>query len=189
MTQERFTFQRTCAEQAEGKVLNVGCKEDPAHLKETLGDKVTNLDRHDYDEDVWTRIGVKHPIPVDVVHDIFNQPWPFTTDEFALVVLGDILEDLPDDGCQLDVLREARRVGKTLCITCPEDGPERDAHHRTTITEERLRDWLSLSGWDPITLKTVDYGFVPRGYYVFAQRTPDYRIGKKTKQSSAPSAQ
>jgi hypothetical protein len=175
MTAQRFIFQLHCAQDAEGLVLNVGCKEDPAHLKESLGEKVVNLDRYEYNEDTFKHNGVYEAIPVDVVHDIFVLPWPFKKDKFSLVILGDILEDLPDNGCQLDVLREARRVGKTLCITCPEDGPERDDHHQTRITEERLRDWLALTGWDPISLTVVDYTFVPRGYFVFAARVSSKR--------------
>lgn len=184
MTAERFAFQLHCAQAADGQVLNVGCKEDPAHLKEALGDRVTNLDRYDYNEDVFVHQGGrKEAIPVDVVHDIFDQPWPFKQDTFALVILGDILEDLPDNGCQLDVLREARRVGKTLCITCPEDGPERDAHHQTRITGDRLRDWLALSGWDIVTFRCVDYTFVPRGHFVYAirQAPPVLPIRQKTR--------
>lgn len=171
MTADRFVFQRNCVEQVEGKVLNAGCKEDPAHLKATFGDRVVNLDRLDYNEDIFVHEGRKESIPVNVIHDLTVLPWPFDDDEFDLVVLGDILEDLPDDGIiQFVILDEACRVATHLCITTPEDSPERDAHHQTTVTRERLKAWLSAAGWNILAMETVDYGFVPRGYFVYAKR-------------------
>jgi len=171
MTMERFGFQRECAYAASGKVLNVGCKEDPANLKQVDPAMVVNLDRLTYNEDIFVHEGREEPIPVDVVHDITVFPWPFKDDEFSLVVLGDILEDLPDDGCQEKILREARRIGTSLCITTPEDTPERDDHHKTTITEVRLKSWLSNTGWKPDRFQVVDYTFVPRGFFVHAVRS------------------
>lgn len=170
MTADRFAFQRQCVERVEGKVLNAGCKEDPAHLKETFGDRVTNLDLRDYNDDTFHNTGEKVPIPVDVQHDMTVFPWPFEDNEFDLVVLGDILEDLHDDGCQLDILREVARISTHVCITTPEDTPERDWHHFTTITEERIKAWLMEASWNILALDIVDYGFVPRGYFVYAKR-------------------
>lgn len=170
MTADRFAFQRQCVERVEGKVLNVGCKEDPAHLKETFGDRIVNLDRLTYNEDIFVHEGREEPIAVDVVHDITESPWPFKDNEFDLVVLGDILEDLPDNGCQIEILEEAARVSTHLCVTTPEDGPERDAHHRTRITEEKLKVMLTVTGWNILAMDIVDYGFVPRGYFVYAKR-------------------
>lgn len=184
MTADRFVFQRNCVEQVEGKVLNAGCKEDPAHLKATFGDRIINLDRLTYNEDVFVHEGREETIPVDVVHDITVFPWPFKDDEFGLVVLGDILEDLPDDGIQAAILDEARRIATHLCITTPEDGPERDAHHRTTITRERLKVWLDAAGWSILAMETVDYGFVPHGYFVYAKRYEDKPKRSKTSKRS-----
>lgn len=173
MTADRFAFQRQCALRTTGKVLNAGCKEDPAHLKQDFPERVTNLDLRDYDHAIFSTSGEKVPIPVDIQHDLTVFPWPFEDDEFDLVVLGDILEDLPDDGCQVTILDEARRISQHLCVTTPEDTPERDSHHLTTITHEKLKTWLDIGGWRVKEFQIVDYGFVPRGYFVFATRTSD----------------
>ena len=168
MTADRFAFQRECVEKTTGKVLNVGCKEDPAGLKSSFPERVVNLDIRDYDDAIWHTEQRKTPIPVDVIADATLFPWPFEDGAFDLVIFGDMLEDLPDDGCQMRMVVEAHRVGKHLCITTPEDSPERDAHHQTTITEERLTTWLAAGEWKVEELRTVNYGFVPRGYFVFA---------------------
>jgi hypothetical protein len=180
MTVDRFAFQRECVERTEGAVLNVGCKEDPAHLKEFYSDRVTNLDIRDFNHDTFSNTGEKVSIPVDIIHDATDAPWPFEDDQFDLVVIGDLLEDLQDDGCQLVVLAEARRVAKHLCITTPEDTPERDWHHYTTVTEEKLKTWLDLTGWSHGDFRIVDYGFVPRGYFVFADRIEIPEHGMKS---------
>lgn len=173
MTADRFVFQRDCVSRVTGKVLNVGCKEDPAALKANFGARVVNLDLRDYDDDVFhTNNGEKRPIPVDVQHDATVFPWPFADDEFDLVVFGDFLEDLQDDGCQVHILCEARRIATHICITTPEDTPERDWHHYTTTTREKLQGWLDAAGWEAEEFREVDYGFVPRGHFIFAHRKP-----------------
>lgn len=166
----RFEFQQSCARGVSGKILNIGCKEDPSGLKKTYGDRVVNMDIRDFDHDVFYNTGKKVSIPVDLIHDATQYPYPFKDDEFDLVVLGDILEDLPDNECQLDVLKEVHRVSKRVAITTPEDTPERDWHHFTTITEERLKKWLMDAGWKIESFEVVDYGFVPRGYFVLAYK-------------------
>lgn len=170
MTADRFVFQRDCVSTASGKVLNAGCKEDPAHLQALFPGVVTNLDLRDYDDAIFHETGNKVHIPVDVQHDMTVFPWPFEDDEFELVVLGDILEDLPDNGCQVEILKEVHRISQGVCITTPEDTPERDWHHFTTITEERLKGWLDETGWEAVEFQVVDYTFVPRGYFVKAVR-------------------
>lgn len=193
MTSDRFTFQRECAARVTGRILNVGCKEDPAGLQSALGARVVNLDIRDEDEDKLHNHGQHVPIPVDVIHDATIVPWPFEDASFDLVVLGDMLEDLPDNGCQLTILREARRIAESLCLTCPEDGPERDAHHQTRITEARLKGWLDAAGWEPVTFQVVDYGFVPRGYFVYALRSeplaqpPDWGMEEPCEATSSSS--
>lgn len=166
---DRFAFQRACCARVAGRILNVGCREDPARLKATFGpDRVTNLDRFTTAEGEHTPdYGL--PIPVDVVHDMTSIPWPFADDTFDLVVCGDVLEDLPP-GAQPAVLREANRVARHLCITAPEDSPERDAHHLTTITHLLLLRWLAGAGWTKVEVRVVPYGFVPLGYFVWAER-------------------
>lgn len=169
MTIQRFDFQRECVLKTSGKILNVGAKEDPAHLKRLRPDAV-NLDRWNYDIAAFFDKGELVPIDVDVIHDATVLPWPFADNEFGLVVLGDILEDLPDNECQLEILKEARRVAEAVCITTPEDTFARDNHHYTTITETRLRNWLQKADWEPVDFRVVNYEVVPRGYFVYAKR-------------------
>jgi glycosyltransferase involved in cell wall biosynthesis len=152
---DRFGWQRWCVEQTTGLVLNAGCKEDPAGLKATHGARVVNLDRHDFDEDPLKHRGERVPIPVDVRHDLLQFPWPFADGMFEMVVLAEVLEDLPAD--QGRVLREARRVARRLCVTCPTDTTERDTHHLTTVTEETLRGWLEQSGWRVVEWRRATY--------------------------------
>lgn len=166
----RYLFQQQCVDRVTGRVLNVGCKEDPAGLKGRAPDRVVNLDIRDYDEDAWNNRGERRPIPVDVMHDATVFPWPFANDSFDLVVFGDMLEDLPDDDCQPRMLAEAARIATHVCVTSPEDSPERDAHHRTTVTDEKLKAWLETAGWRVVEFQTVDYGFVPRGHFAFCER-------------------
>lgn len=174
MTADRFAFQQDCVRRVSGKVLNVGCKEDPAHLKAIDPSRVVNLDIRDYDDDVFhTHNGEKRPIAVDVLHDATVIPWPFAVDEFDLVVFGDFLEDMLDNGCQVEMLKEAARIATHLCITTPEDTPERDWHHYTTTTREKLQAWLDASGWVAEEFREVDYGFVPRGHFIYARRADD----------------
>lgn len=170
MPSDRFAFQRECAGRVNGRVLNVGCKEDPAQLQQTYGSRIVNLDIRDEDEDKLNNHHEHVKIPVDVLHDATVIPWPFKKNSFDLVLIGDLLEDLPDDGCQLRMLREAHRLASHLCVTCPEDGPERDAHHQTRISPDRLREWLDAAGWAADEFRVVDYGFVPRGTLVYAHR-------------------
>jgi hypothetical protein len=166
----RLLFQRWACRRSEGRILNAGCNTDPAGLRELFPGRVVGMDDKDYEEGHFFRTGEKVPIPVDVVHDMTSLPWPFEADSFGIVVLGDVLEDLPDDGCQLAVLREACRVAHQVCVTCPEDTPERDPHHRTTITRERLLGWLAEAGWRPVRVADADYHFVPRGTFALAER-------------------
>lgn len=171
MTIDRFAWQHHCGEAVAGQILNVGCKEDPSGFKATWPERTVNLDVRTWDDGIYQNTGEMRPIPVDVVWDCTKTPWPFEDDEFGLVVLGDILEDLPNNECQLDVLREARRVASHVCITTPQDTPERDWHHFTTITEQRLRDWLTKAGWKPDEFKVVRYDYDLEGYFVLASRT------------------
>ncbi len=179
MTGERFNFQRNCVLEAldipGAIVLNVGANEDPAGLKALDPDRVINCDLEEFDSYLDGR-----PNRVDRVFDARGE-WPFPTDSAQLVVLGDILEHLHHSEAE-SVLLEANRVAKTLCITVPEDDRfmhdeqgvlESDSGYRThctVVTKHYLENILSDTGWSILDLHTVDYHFVPRGYFVFAER-------------------
>lgn len=162
----RLLFMRWACEQVGGRTLNVGCGPDPAGLRARY--RATNMD-------LPTPTGAEHLMHAtmavrDVVHDMTETPWPFGDNAFDLVVLGDVLEDLPDDGGQVQVLAEAHRVARCLCATWPVDGPERDPHHRTTITADRMRRWLRQAGWWETLMVDTDYVFVPLGHMLMAKR-------------------
>lgn len=174
MTVARFTYQRECVWSAladlDGLILNVGCNEDPANLKAIDPQRVVNCDIFAMDT-VMDR-----PNRVDVLFDCARDTWPFSPDEAALVVLGDILEHLKPEEIEY-ALTEARRVGQRLCITVPCDTREtnnddeankypRGAVHRTVVTEKLLCEALDVTGWKPREFVTVDYGFCPDGFFV-----------------------
>lgn len=171
----RRLFQRWCCQQVEGRILNFGCNIDPAGLKGSWPDRVWNVDLLDVEEGALKARGERVPIAVDEVADMTAAPWPWDDDAFGLVVLGDVLEDLPP-GTQAAVLAEAARVAGAVCITCPEDTPERDPHHRTTITRPMLSDLLFEAGFAVVRYQRVDYGFerpgggVVEGHMALARR-------------------
>ena len=177
MTLLRFDWQREKTQEVtDGIVLNVGVNEDPANLKlEDNGSrKVINCDLFEYDA-VENR-----PNKVDVLFDCARDTWPFEDDSVELVIMGDICEHLTNDEIKA-AFTEARRVSKKLAITAPEDRrPEtfedrsdkfpRGAVHVNVITEELIEECFESTGWDIVEKVEVDYVFVPRGWFVLAER-------------------
>jgi hypothetical protein len=174
MTVERFSFQRSCVAQTTGIVLNVGANEDPANLKAIDPDRVINCDIEATDSYLDGRQN-----KVDVLFDA-TKDWPFPDDYAELVVLGDIIEHLyPDEA--LRTLREAHRVSQKVCITVPRDArwketgvEQSETGYRTHChewDEEHLSMLLEESGFTKtLDWQTVDYFFVPEGYFVLAER-------------------
>ena len=113
----RFDFQRGAARNSKGFVLNMGCNEDPAGLKESHPDRMINVDLHAYDE------GMDRPNLVDKVFDITDaKAWEehFAPNSAELVIFGDVLEHMGPDQ-MVDCLVAAHRVAPRVCITIPED--------------------------------------------------------------------
>lgn len=178
MTISRFTFQKNAAETAlnlspDKLVLNVGCNDDPAHIK-GLGKQVLNCDLYEVDPHL------NRPNAVDITFDCVEERWPFDDDSVSCVILGDIVEHLSYED-RLKAFKEAHRVSDTLVVTCPnddrlydEDGnipmEPKGLFHIHTVTENDLRDSLDVTGWTIDTWQTVDYDFVPEGYFVTASR-------------------
>lgn len=164
MTGLRFDFQRECVDSAlrdlDGLILNVGANDDPAYLKDRSA-RVVNCDLFQHDQ------VLDRPNSVDVCFDAAKDEWPFEDDAAALVVLGDILEHMTPNEIAA-TLREARRVGRRLCVTVPEDHRgevsneradtyPRGAVHRTTVTRELLRRALIETGWTVTGWREVEY--------------------------------
>lgn len=176
MTVERFGFQRSCVAQTTGIVLNVGCNEDPASLKAIDPDRVINCDIEATDSYLDGR-----PNKVDKLFDC-TKAWPFEDDFAELVVFGDIIEHLyPEEA--LRALTEAHRVAQKVCITVPKDDRfESDGvgvqmsetgyrTHCYTWDEEHLSMLLDEAGFTKnLDWQTVDYYFVPEGYFILAER-------------------
>lgn len=160
----RFDFQNAAVAHATGVVLNIGCNEDPAGLRERYGSKVVNCDLEAWDSTM------NRPNPVDQVFDATVFPWPFGDDYAHTTILGDILEHFPYD-VMVAVLKEARRVGKELCVTVPKDTrvDEREMAEKYTpgaynlhtiiVTEELLKKALEESGWKPYIMFESEWGF------------------------------
>jgi hypothetical protein len=160
----RFDFQIAACAHATGRVLNVGANEDPAQLRQRFGSKVINCDLMAYDH------GMNRPNVVDSVFDLCVTPWPFDDDYADLVLFGDVLEHLPPEKI-VEAMKEARRVGREMCITVPEDHridePEARKNwkageyneHTTILTDEVLRELLAQAGWKPYIFVGADWGF------------------------------
>lgn len=155
-------------------MLNVGCNEDPAGLKDIDPERVINCDLEAVDSHM------DRPNRADALFDAAKERWPFEDDMAELTVLGDIIEHLLPEDCEA-VLREARRTSRRLCITVPREvrdeifeqtPPEGNPYmfHQTEVTEEYLRDQLTNAGWEVETLEKIHYGFVPEGFLVMARR-------------------
>ncbi len=172
LTTDRFHFQRLCVAQTNGKVLNVGANEDPANLKQIDPERVINCDIEPVDS------YLNRPNSVDVLFDV-RDPWPFEDDYAELVIFGDILEHLyPDEA--LAAMREAHRVSSSVCITVPSDNrfetnddvEQRNGYrtHCYVWKEKNLTLLIEEAGFEVVTWQQVDYGFVPVGYFVLAEK-------------------
>lgn len=165
MTMDRFPFQRDCVARTTGLVLNVGAKEDPGRLMETFGRRVVNCDLH---------VRVEYDGSTRGASQTFDctKTWPWDDNSAQMVVLGDIIEHLEPEP-MLAALREAARVATELCVTVPvDDRPmeTRDPYHITVVTEHSLKEALDTTGWEIKEWREVDYRFVPRGFFVLAER-------------------
>lgn len=113
--------------------------------------------------------------------------WPLGDGEYDMVILGDVLEHVDAVGA-IVMIDEARRVGKALCITVPNDdrlGPgwhtdgsrdpeeewvtEPGSYHVQQVTEKALRAWLHQAEWKIKEWRTVPYGFCDEGYFVLCE--------------------
>lgn len=161
----RFDFQRGAVHNSRGFVINAGCNEDPAKLKEMAPSRVINVDLQAYD------VGMNRANVVDKVFDITDpSAWEehFAPDSVELVVFGDVLEHLTPAFMEVALLAAAV-VAPRVCITIPEDHriPEGVSYlqgtyneHVTVATEEVMRGVLSRSRWKPFAwLSGVLWGF------------------------------
>ncbi len=148
MTIARFPWQYDrCAEVVrQGKIaLNIGSNTDPAGLSE-LGPLVEHVDMYEIDPN-------NGPI---LYNHLFNitEKWPLFSEYAGLALFGDILEHLEEHQI-LHALKEAHRVAEKLAITVPNDprwetegiGDGTGSYHCITVTEPKLRNWLSETGW------------------------------------------
>jgi hypothetical protein len=150
----RYVYQRDCAERFTGRVLNMGCNEDPGKLRASFGERIINCDIEGWDK------YMNRPNVVDRIFNCLHFPWPFPDKYADLVILGEILEHFPVSQ-MIEALNESKRVSDNVCITIPED---------TRITEEdELKKW-NKEGYNlhttVATRDTVDHilsetGFIP----------------------------
>jgi len=115
---EHFCFQW---EQAQGKILNVGCDSDPAGFRELRG--AVNLDA------ISHHPALHFDTPLDVLHDIRNPLPDDLKGRFDTVIFGDVIEHMtPEDGAKsLHNMKAALKPGGRLVITCPHDFRDHDA--------------------------------------------------------------
>lgn len=160
----RFDFQIAACAHAKGIVVQLGSNEDPAQLRQRYGSKIINCDLMAYDH------GMKRPNVVDKVFDMVATPWPFEDGYADLVLMGDVLEHMPYSVI-VKCMKEAKRVGREMCVTVPEDHRIDEPaaqkawtageynEHTTILTEHVLREALTESGWKPYIMLGADWGF------------------------------
>ena len=173
MSTERFTYHQHAVHQAlaehSGPVLQVGTNDDPAHLKDINPERVINADLFDYDAIL------DRPNRVDITFDVARDDWPYSQQECALIVMGDIIEHLTPAEI-LTALTKARAAGQRICITVPMDTrPEnnderadlfpRGAVHRTIVTDAMLRDALTEAGWTVTDFQALGPGIWWADYF------------------------
>lgn len=176
----RYDWQIACCKALTGRVLNVGCNEDPSNLRRRFGNRVRNCDMEGWDEHM------NRPNHVDEIWSAIVFPWPHLEDTVELVVLGDILEHFPPEK-MIAICSEARRVGRYLCVTVPEDTRIDEAHqqsiyddaaynlHTTVVTRAVIDDVLDAAGWEVLERFSGNWGFGGadahvRGWCVLATR-------------------
>jgi hypothetical protein len=170
MTSERFVFQRQVCAQFKGVVLDVGCNDDPAHLRGTYGERIIRIDKERIDG------ALGYAIDADYYFDAGLDTWPFEDDAAELVLFGDTLEHLyPPEA--MHALNEARRVAPNLAVTVPNDVRVTEgtiekcgSYHVVQVTETYLKRLLADAGWDVVSFQSVDYTFVEEGFFVLAKR-------------------
>lgn len=180
MTLKRWDYQESAINATDGKVLNVGAANDWPNFRKRFGGKVVNTDIHRFLPGMdYLYSGTGEPDSADLYFDATVAPWPIEDDAYALVIMGEILEHISNLGA-VTALKEARRVGHKLVVTCPLDwdflGSEdpdavaKGGAHISLITEEILGNLLSLAGWHVTDWQQVDYEFTPVGFFVTAER-------------------
>lgn len=165
MSIAQFAFQ---LKHAKGRILNVGCADDPAELGRL---NTVNMD-------------VRPTMPIDgrenradVIADARCLPAPFGPAQFDTVILGDILEhfDAAEAPQIIAKAKECLVPNGRLVITVPEDYRAPDAqhlngngthqyaegisaYHRYPVTVELLAQWCRAAGVQAQVQHRIDYG-------------------------------
>lgn len=174
MTVERFAYQHEVGDRFPGKILEVGINNDPGGNRAHFGDRLTTADRYDWDG------ALDYAIEADHYFDAGSEKWPFKASSFELVMMAEVTEHLLPNEAE-HAYREARRVGKNLLITVPQDGrfmedPEQGlaagSYHVNYCTEDYMRNLLAKTGWEIVEWHEKDYGWwAETGFFILATRT------------------
>lgn len=165
----QFTFQH---KHMEGKVLNIGCSDDPSHLK-SRGD-VVNLDVNQ----VGLFFGQPKPNEADIIADCRDLPGVvrYRGYQFDCAILGDILEHFPVEEVPSIITKAVHSIkpGGKIIITVPDDHrPVRDqndwakgdeqyapgvhAFHTHPVPKEEVEYWADVCGLKVEVLQEIDY--------------------------------
>ena len=110
----RLAFQWASLAQAKGRILNVGCANDPAGFE----DRCTHFDCDDWGAHysaLSDRLGKVVPFVQGDAHELGAH---FGPDEFDTIIMGDIVEHLDDP---YRAITQAAQLCKALCLTIWEE--------------------------------------------------------------------
>lgn len=113
-----------------GKILDIGCGEGEVLIKATLlGHDITGVDISKKELDVAHDTAKKSNVDIKtIVADANNLP--FERHSFDTIILGEVLEHLPEPGETLAYLTQFLKDKGTILITMPAGFAHADADHK-----------------------------------------------------------
>ena len=149
------------------KILNVGCCDDAAELRDKRG--AVNMDLHAVD------LSLNRPNAVDVIGDARDLPAPFEEHSFDCVVATEVLEhfETADVPAQLRKFVRLLKPGGRIVVTVPDDhrdlqGLAENGHTHYAegisfkhhpVSRETIDRWIKAAGLRLVAYQAMEYGF------------------------------
>jgi len=150
------------------KILNVGCCDDAAELRDKRG--AVNMDLHAVD------LSLNRPNAVDVIGDARDLPAPFEEHSFDCVVATEVLEhfETADVPAQLRKFARLLRPGGRIVVTVPDDHRELQGLAENGYTH--YADGISFKH-HPVSRETIDWWIKEAGLRLVAYQAMEYGFG------------